>query len=83
MAEVQKAQKKIHDLNREFNKMTQQLQMNLDQRLKLKERIEGCMDQNSISATKNAERIFEQGNKKSQEKKAKFFTVPVEFMQPY
>ena len=79
--EVQEAQKKIHDLNRELNQMTQQLQMNLVQRLQLKERIEGCMEQNCISATKNAERIIEQENKKRQEQKAKFVTTPDEFMQ--
>ena len=37
--EVLEAQKKIHELNRELNQLTQQLQVNLVSRLQLKERI--------------------------------------------
>jgi len=79
--EVLEAQKKIHELNRELNQLTQQLQVNLVSRLQLKERIEGCMELKCISATKNAERVIEDENKKRQGQKSKFVTTPDEFIQ--
>ena len=79
--EVLEAQKKIHELNRELNQLTQQLQVNLVSRLQLKERIEGCMESKCIPATKNAERVIEDENKKRQGQKSKFVTTPEEFIQ--
>ena len=55
--------------------------MNLVSRMQLKERIEGCMEQKCISATKNAERIIEMENKRRQDQKSKYVTSPDEFMQ--
>ena len=38
----------------------------------MKERIESCMEQNCISATKNAEQVIEAENKKRQSQKSKY-----------
>ena len=55
--------------------------MGLVSRLQLKERIEGCMEQKCVAATKNAEHVIEAENKKRQEQKQKYVTTPDEFIQ--
>ena len=40
----------------------------------MKERIEHCMEQNCIAATKNAEKVIEAENKKRQQQKSKYVT---------
>ena len=55
--------------------------MNLVSRLQLKERIEGCMEQKCLSATKRAEIVIEAENKKRQDQKKKYVSTSDEFMQ--
>lgn len=54
--------------------------MNLISRMNLKERIEQCMEQHCVQATKNAEKVIEAENKKRQSQKSKYVTSPEEYM---
>ena len=61
--------------------MTQSLQVNLVQRLSLKDRIENCMTNKCTAVTKAAESVIEMENKKRQSQKSKYSVQPEEYME--